>query len=471
MAPGRMAAFVTRGISDSKVGYSTEAPEHSVPTLEVRSSTPNGAASYIPTRQELAEFARIPLPSATRAVVGSTITTTGPQAPRLASPSRRQRVSPAKQTIQPPSEHGDGLFSGSQLGEAFMNSGFSTPHNANNAVEVDRTPDAKAANRRSNREPALPATAYHGDADLNSHKFHVGENGRLSVVPGRFRPQPTFLNDGFYDEGRYRTTDRGPKNYPRERIPLETESQARLPVRAAVSRDQKHGTHTTVAQIKEEVREGIQVDGNGEWQDAADEERISDSVLLEDSDDELEAYVELDHRRRALRDAGSGGAGKATSGVGQPEMTRRQGTNGPKRRHVTLDYDDNVLASMTFKDLQEEPFDLSPTGGVVNGDGGSSAPAMLKQRLDQYQQKDEAGQRALFTKMSVEEWEEAGDWFVDQFADIMTRLKEARREKRRKMHEFEAEAAEREEAVRTQTEMIDEKLIKMKQDGQRVVGK
>jgi hypothetical protein len=48
-------------------------------------------------------------------------------------------------------------------------------------------------------------------------------------------------------------------------------------------------------------------------------------------------------------------------------------------------------------------------------------------------------------------------------------LRVARRNKRRMIQEFEQEAASREEAVRVQTEAIDQKLSKMKQDGLRVV--
>lgn len=142
-----------------------------------------------------------------------------------------------------------------------------------------------------------------------------------------------------------------------------------------------------------------------------------------------------------------------------------------KRRRESLDYDDMALSTMNYTELQKEPFDFDPSKATTHiGLGGTVGTAdTLSAKLEQYQHQSEKEQRFMFRNMSVDDWEEAGDWFADQFADIMDKLKEARRNKRRLIEEFEHEAASREEAVRLRTEAIDRKLTKMRQDGQRVV--
>jgi hypothetical protein len=131
--------------------------------------------------------------------------------------------------------------------------------------------------------------------------------------------------------------------------------------------------------------------------------------------------------------------------------------------------DDTVLGTKTFSELQREPFDLDPAKTVIlNGDGSDGDS--LSKRLRTIQTQPEREQRAYFGRMPLDEWEASGDWFVDQFAGLMNRFKDARKEKRRVVQEFEAEAARREQAVRLRADAIDDKLVKMRQDGQRVVG-
>ncbi|RFU72399.1 hypothetical protein TARUN_9849, partial [Trichoderma arundinaceum] len=139
-----------------------------------------------------------------------------------------------------------------------------------------------------------------------------------------------------------------------------------------------------------------------------------------------------------------------------------------KRRRESLDYDDMALSNMSYTELQREPFDFDPSKATTHiGIGGSAGT--LSAKLEQYQHQTEKEQRFMFRNLAVDDWEEAGDWFADRFGDVMYKLREARRNKRRMIQEFEHEAASREEAVRLHTEAIDRKLTKMKQDGQRVV--
>ncbi len=79
---------------------------------------------------------------------------------------------------------------------------------------------------------------------------------------------------------------------------------------------------------------------------------------------------------------------------------------------------------------------------------------------------DHLAQHSFFAKITVREWEDAGDWFMDQFTDVMQKMKTARKEKRSLMTQYEDEISAREEAVRGKIEGIEHTLDDLKQEGQ-----
>lgn len=139
-----------------------------------------------------------------------------------------------------------------------------------------------------------------------------------------------------------------------------------------------------------------------------------------------------------------------------------------KRRRASPDYDDQALNSMTYGELQQEPFDVDPAKAIVQNGHGAEGDK-LEGKLEQSRQQGGKEQQHMFATMSIDDWEASGDWFVDQFAEIMKKMKGARQNKRRMIQDFEDEASHREEAVRLRSEAVDRKLAKMRQNGQRVV--
>ncbi|KAF3767399.1 hypothetical protein M406DRAFT_69546 [Cryphonectria parasitica EP155] len=135
-----------------------------------------------------------------------------------------------------------------------------------------------------------------------------------------------------------------------------------------------------------------------------------------------------------------------------------------KKRHRDIDYDDAVLEKMSFADLQNEPFDHDPTKQAVQSPAKPPADN-LDEMLQFYRDKSEGAQTQFFTQMSVRDWEDSGDWFLEQFGDIMKRMKQARQDKRKMVEHFETEISNREEAVRCKKESIDRKLSKLRHDG------
>lgn len=134
-----------------------------------------------------------------------------------------------------------------------------------------------------------------------------------------------------------------------------------------------------------------------------------------------------------------------------------------KKRHRDIDYDEAALRKMSFAELQNEPFDHDPTRELAKSPARPPADN-LGDRLVFYSNKDENAQAQFFTQMPVREWEDSGDWFLEQFGDIVSKMKETRQMKREIVDQYETEISMREEEVRRKKGSIDRKLSKLKQD-------
>ncbi|KAK7748825.1 hypothetical protein SLS53_000849 [Cytospora paraplurivora] len=145
-----------------------------------------------------------------------------------------------------------------------------------------------------------------------------------------------------------------------------------------------------------------------------------------------------------------------------PRAHDRHHATSKKRRH-NIDYDDAELQKMSFTELQNEPFDHDPAREVAQSPAKPPADN-LGDRLTFYFNKDKDAQADFFTKMPIREWEDSGDWFLEQFGDIVSKMKEARLTKRKIVEQYETEVSSREEEVRRKKEYIDYKLSKLKQD-------
>ena len=63
------------------------------------------------------------------------------------------------------------------------------------------------------------------------------------------------------------------------------------------------------------------------------------------------------------------------------------------------------------------------------------------------------------------EWEEAGDWFLERFGDIVTKIKDARKERRKLATTFDDEIRDRHESVQGKKRSIEEALAEMGKNG------
>ncbi|TFB03768.1 hypothetical protein CCMA1212_004317 [Trichoderma ghanense] len=451
-------------------------------------------------RRELADSARVPVPG----LNGNARQLAGHQRrfsqPPSESVQRTHSQSPASQH-----RHMD-IFTGSQLGDSFMNSGLTTPLYEPSEADHDPIPDRKNAAVAAAPAPApaimgpattRPAPRYNFDKRFltsDNATFQIGEDLLMRVVPGTRNHNPTYMNDGFnravvngYNKpaGHYRTSYTRPEPLP--------EKQPNLPVREVKIRhmskprqmEYDHGQKRSASPAF--ASRGRPMRGREDDMRAMSRFRGIEEV---DEDDRREGG--FDEEENGDIDDGTSTVGGHQDGHATPRIRRHpmspqrvlesaiattmqpfrpSAPKGNKRRRESLDYDDMALSTMSYTELQNEPFDFDPSKAPTHvGSGGAAGSAdTLTAKLEQYQHQSEKEQRALFRSMNVDDWEEAGDWFADQFHEIMHKLREARRNKRRTIQEFENEAADREAAVRLRTEAIERKLAKMKQDGQRVV--
>ncbi|KAJ2902603.1 hypothetical protein MKZ38_000364 [Zalerion maritima] len=136
-----------------------------------------------------------------------------------------------------------------------------------------------------------------------------------------------------------------------------------------------------------------------------------------------------------------------------------------KRKNVDLDYDEAALKRMNYTDLRNEAFDFDPAIGNSPTRSSRNSTA-LGDRLSHYKSKDPKAQGDFFKTLAVDEWEDAGDWFLEQFGGLINQLKDARKNKRAVCKEFEAEIERRHVAVESKMEVIVHTLRRMKSEGE-----
>ncbi|KAL2158629.1 hypothetical protein VTH06DRAFT_4111 [Thermothelomyces fergusii] len=141
-------------------------------------------------------------------------------------------------------------------------------------------------------------------------------------------------------------------------------------------------------------------------------------------------------------------------------------TTTSRKRRQSLDYNDAELHAMSYSDLRNQDFDFDPQTAALQQPSLPPTGGSIQERLEHYKSKGSVDQHQFFTRISLEEWDEAGDWFLEQFGSIMQRLREARKAKRRLVQQYEDEIAAREEAVRGKIENIGRTLEELRKDGQ-----
>ena len=133
-----------------------------------------------------------------------------------------------------------------------------------------------------------------------------------------------------------------------------------------------------------------------------------------------------------------------------------------------LDYDLQELYNKDYASLKGEPFDHSPNGQPFVVPGLSDS-AVLADKLVHLSGAEPKTQVEFFESLNIDDWEEAGDWFLDRFGETIRKLKDIRREKRKAARAFEDEIEVRETAVNKKRTLTQAAMIEMKANGAAVL--
>ena len=144
------------------------------------------------------------------------------------------------------------------------------------------------------------------------------------------------------------------------------------------------------------------------------------------------------------------------------------------KRSRDIDYSLDELSSMAFSQLQDEPFHHDPKATELPLPP-DIADAPLPQKLDYILSlKDDNSTKehhraAFFSSLPIEQYEDCGDLIVQKFADVVSKFKDARQQRRKVAREFEDEVAKREERVRGKMGAVEKDLGRLKRGGEEVV--
>ena len=140
----------------------------------------------------------------------------------------------------------------------------------------------------------------------------------------------------------------------------------------------------------------------------------------------------------------------------------------PETATGQLDYDPEPLTKMDFASIKNQPFDRAPH--KPRKTAAKISPDMLAKDLSaKLANGTKIEQIEYFASLNIDEWEDAGDWIIDQYAQIMARLKGVRKEKRKQARAFEDEIEQRYNAVSLKKQMTEDALGFMKDSGVRVL--
>lgn len=143
-------------------------------------------------------------------------------------------------------------------------------------------------------------------------------------------------------------------------------------------------------------------------------------------------------------------------------------TSHKSSRHTSFkfvsDYPPDILESKSFSDLQSESFDYNPAP-VQPIFPPQDPPVPIADNLSRLKSLTGDQRRTFFSTLSLTEWEEGGDWLIDQFGLILKRTKIARQTRRKVASTFEEDIQRRYDNLNSEAESLDKKLDEMRTGG------
>ena len=174
---------------------------------------------------------------------------------------------------------------------------------------------------------------------------------------------------------------------------------------------------------------------------------------------------------------------EATKVASSPDGSRTDSFNSlsdvghgvSRKRSRDLDYSISQLTEMDYQKLKDESFDYIPTASNTISqrdlpDRNLSLSDQLQRIFNDRTQKDKSTRAmGFFASLTIEQYEECGDLLLDNFQNVMGKLKQARQQKRKAAQAMEEQIAKREEWVRKKRGICELELGRLKNAGAAVV--
>lgn len=157
-----------------------------------------------------------------------------------------------------------------------------------------------------------------------------------------------------------------------------------------------------------------------------------------------------------------------TARQGDSDMSEPHEEQYPADDQNQLDYSLPQLFDMSFQDLRSRPFDSDPNASPFALPDGQEAVS-LEQKLHAAVSLPTSMQIELFGSLGFQQWEEAGDWFLERFGELAAEFKKARTAKRGVARAFEDEIAQRHDAVSKKRTLTESAMNAMKESGGKVL--
>ncbi|KAJ4361392.1 hypothetical protein N0V95_001903 [Ascochyta clinopodiicola] len=136
-----------------------------------------------------------------------------------------------------------------------------------------------------------------------------------------------------------------------------------------------------------------------------------------------------------------------------------------------VDYKSEVLFELDYEHLAHESFDKDPRASEPFLSEDMLEKSLVERLQFVHRKLDPAAQAKFFGALPTNEWEDAGDWFLDQFSELIKKTKDARQKKRKAAQEFEQEIEKRHTHVAKKQKLVEGAMIKMKTQGEGLVPK
>ena len=157
--------------------------------------------------------------------------------------------------------------------------------------------------------------------------------------------------------------------------------------------------------------------------------------------------------------------------VNQEHLGKAARSQGSKQDESALDYELDALKKIPYDQLKQESFDHDPVADptFVRNLFPGEVDKGLEARLEAARSFSLEAQTAFFSSLTLQQWEEAGDWFIEKFSEIVKKMGQSCREKRKLAAEFEKEVHKRHDAVEKKKRCIEDALESMRTSGKDVL--